>query len=577
MTNNTSFPSPIIPKPTGEHLAFKNFKKLVLLYWRSGDATVKKSLLFLVLSMLMIVLLVSTNVYLNKWSGDFMSAIQHYELQNIIHLSIILIILYVAFSLISAYQGYIFALMQIRWRNWLTHHCISHWLTQQNFYQLETFPSKIDNPDQRISEDVSNLINIFSNLILGVLNSILTFISFAIILWSLSSPLHISMFGHPFIIYGDMLWAAIIYSIITTFLTFVVGHPIINLSFWQQRFEAYFRYNLVRIRENCEAIAMYHGEKKEHETLREKFNRVVGNFISLARRQRRLDILTGLIGYINTFIPTLIALPGYFAKRYDMGGISRIGQAFIVVSNALSFFITNYVQIAQIIATSQRLHALLKLNGMPNGIKAPHDLKIEYQNKKLSAEKLKLYKPDGTLMIGPLDFSIPAGKHTLIMGPSGTGKSTLLRTIADIWPFASGTLIKPNEELLFIPQKPYLPEGSLRDILVFPSVTDYDEEKIKKILIEVQLAHLLPMLHETLNWSQKLSLGEQQRLSFARALLHEPKWLLLDEATSAVDEDLETHLYKLLLKNLPHTTLISVGHRSTLKAFHPKILNLTAD
>lgn len=569
------FPTPINPAPTGEHLAHKDFKKLILLYWTSRDTTVKLSFMFLILSIALVILVVGTNVFLNQLSGNFMSAIQHYELYKIIHYSIILLILYIVFSLLSAYQGYVFALMQIRWRNWFTHYCVTHWLNQQNFYQVETFPAKIDNPDQRISEDVNNLIIIFSNLILGVLSSILTIISFAVILWSLSSPVPISIHGHSFIIHGDMLWAAIIYSIVSTFLTFIVGHPIINLSFWQQRFEAYFRYNLVRIRENCEAIAMYHGENNEHKTLTQKFNRVVGNFITLARRQRRLNIVTSLISYINNLLPTIIALPGYFARLYDLGGISRITQAFNVVSDALGFFITNYVQIAQIIATSQRLHALLSLNGSPIDTKAPQNVKIKYQNKKLSAQNLKLYKPTGELLCGPLNFIINAGEHTLIMGPSGSGKSTLLRTISGIWPFASGTIIKPNEELLFIPQKPYLPEGNLRDVLVFPAISDYDEERIKTILTDVHLAHLLPLLNENINWSQKLSLGEQQRLSFARALLHEPRWLLLDEATSAMDEELETHLYQLLLTRLTKTTLISVGHRSTLKAFHTKVLTLS--
>lgn len=571
---DNNFPAPISPKPTGERIAFKDFKRLILLYWFSRDPTVRLSFLFLILSIALVILVVGTNVFLNQLSGNFMSAIQHYELAKVIHYSITLLILYVVFSLLSAYQDYVFALMQIRWRNWLTHYCITHWLNRQNYYQVETFPAKIDNPDQRISEDVINLINIFSNLILGVLNSILTIASFAVILWSLSSPLKVSLLGHHYIIYGDMLWAAVIYSIISTFLTFIVGHPIINLSFWQQRFEAFFRYNLVRIRENCEAIAMYHGENKEHLTLTQKFNKVVGNFITLARRQRRLSIVTNLISYINNLLPTLIALPGYFAKRYDLGGVSRITQAFNVVSDALGFFITNYIQIAQIIATSQRLHALLALNGVPKDLTAPQDIHIKYQNKKLSLIDVCLYKPSGELMSGPLKETINAGDHTLIMGPSGAGKSTLLRTISGIWPFASGTIVKPNEELLFIPQKPYLPEGSLRDVLVFPTISDYKEERLKDILTEVQLAHLVPMLNETVNWSQKLSLGEQQRLSFARALLHEPKWLLLDEATSAVDEALETLLYQLLLTHLPETTLISVGHRSTLKVFHGRILNL---
>ena len=520
-------------------------------------------------------LAVGTNVFLNGLSGNLMSAIQHYELGRVIHFSLILLVLFISFSILSAYQGYIFALMQIRWRNWLTQHCVSHWLAQQHFYQLETFPSAIDNPDQRIAEDVASLVNVFSSLLLGVLNSILTVVSFAFILWSLSSPIALSIGTHHFLLYGDMLWAALIYSLLSTLLTFVIGRPIINLSFWQQRFEAFFRYNLVRIRENCEAIAMYQGEAKEHEHLKTKFARIIGNFIALARKQRRLEIITNLIGYFNNFLPTLVALPGYFARKYDMGGISRITQAFSVVSTALGFFITQYVSIAQIIATSKRISTLLELKGASNlNITAPQDLHISYQAQRLSAQSLILYKPDGSTMLGPLSFEIKELEHTLIMGTSGSGKSTLLRTIAGIWPFASGQLVKPETELLFIPQKPYLPEGSLIDVLTFPHLDHYDLEVLKAALIQVELNYLIASLNESSNWSQKLSLGEQQRLSFARALIHAPKWLLLDEATSAVDEALEHKLYQLLLAQLPKTTLISVGHRSTLKELHVKIINI---
>jgi vitamin B12/bleomycin/antimicrobial peptide transport system ATP-binding/permease protein len=557
-----------------EHISRKEFRKLVMLYWRSGDASVKKSLLFLFLSMGLVVLSVGTNVYLNQLGGAFMSAIQQYQPEKITHFAIILVAVFVTFSLLGAYQGYVFSLMQIRWRNWLTQHCVAHWLGQRNFYQLETFGSDIDNPDQRIAQDVATLVNIFSALILAVLNSVLTLVSFAVILWNLSTPFKIPLGGHHLTIYGDMLWIALIYSVFSTYATFVVGRPIINLSFWQQRYEAFFRYNLVRIRENCEAIAMYHGEDREHAGLKQKFSDVITNFIALAKKQRRLDIVTGVINYSNNLMPTLVALPGYFAKRYDMGGISRISQAFGVVSNALGVFITNYVQIAQIIATSQRLQSLLALEGAAKKVEGGPALAIKYQRGALSAEGLELYRPNGDLLHPVLNFAIRAGEHTLITGASGVGKSTLLRTIAGIWPFAKGTLVLPEGELLFVPQKPYLPEGSLRDVLIFPKLENYDEEKIKATLVDVHLAHLVPQLGENINWSQKLSLGEQQRLSFARALLQQPSWLLLDEATSAMDEGLEIALYQLLFERLPNTTVISVAHRSTLREMHAYVLSL---
>ncbi len=562
-----------------QKLSFKQFFALIMLYWTSRDKSVKFSFLYLIISIALVLFVVGANVFLNDWNGKFFNAIQNYDLHSILHLTLVAAILFTAFTIFSAFQDYFFGLMQIRWRNWLTAHFVSRWMNSKAYYQIETFGSPIDNADQRISEDVNQIISIFSALILGILNAVLSMFFFAMILWRLSTPIRIPLLhGHSFILQGDMLWFALIYSVVNTALTFIIGRPLIRLSFLQQRFEAFFRYNLMRIRENAEQIALYKAEPYERSALQTKFNDVVSNFILILKRQRLLALFTNLVGLTANFIPTLLALPGYFARKYQMGGITQITQAFAVVNDALSFFITHYMQLAVVSATAGRLQQLLAESEqaeLPKDFPYSHLITEYHRAATLILKDLSLFKPDGTLLFSNMNETFTPGQHTLIIGPSGAGKSTLLRTIAGIWPFASGTLTKPEASLWFIPQKPYLPQGSLRDAMVFPDPTVYNESHIIEALTAVGLSHLIPTLSSVENWSQKLSLGEQQRLAFARLLIHKPNWILLDEATSSLDEESETTLYHLIQTRLPQSTLISVGHRSTLTALHHRhiILN----
>ncbi len=554
------------------------FFHLILLYWRSKDKSVKASIFYFLLSVALVVFVVVTNVLLNTLSGRLFNSIQDYYLRGILHAILSMLVLFVLFAIFSAYQGYFFALMRIRWRNWLTHYFISRWLNSRAYYQIETFGSAVDNADQRISDDIAQIINISSDLLLGLLNAVLSMVSFAVILWSLSTPLLIPLgHNHHFTLHGDMLWFALLYSIVTTVITFKIGRPLINLSFMQQRFEAFFRFNLMRIREHSEQIALYQAETFEKEHLQTRFNDVIVNFISIARRERLLALFTGLIGYLANFVPTLLALPGYFARKYQMGGISQITQAFSVVSNALNFFISNYTSIASIAATSARLQLLMD-QSEPDGQhfedKPYAKLQLEYiKAPEIMLKHLTAYKPDGSLLFSDLNETFKQGEHTLIMGPSGVGKSTLLRIICGIWPFAEGCLQKPQSTIWFIPQKPYLPEGSIIELMSFPDPGLCVPAKIEAALGAVGLAALL---HNPapVNWSHALSLGEQQRLAFARVLLHRPDWLLVDEATSHLDEANEALVYRLIHQELPHTTIISVGHRSTLKALHRKTIVL---
>ncbi len=559
-------------------IKLRDFFTLILLYWRSKDPSVKFSLIYFILSLALVIFVVGVNVFFNQLSGQFMNAIQDYNLPAILHIVLISVIIFVVFSVFSAYQDYFYNLMQIRWRNWLTSHFISKWLHAHAYYAIETFERPIDNVDQRISDDINQMISIFSNLTLGVFNAVLSMGSFAVILWTLSTPLEIPLpYHHHFILHGDMVWFSLIYSIINTYFTFKIGRPLIQLSFQQQRFEAFFRYHLMRIRENSEQIALYKAESFEQKSLHQQFGNIVANFILIIRRQRLLALFTNLVSISANFVPTLLALPGYFAHRYKMGGITQITQAFSVVNNSLTFFISNYMQIAVIAATAGRLQQLSDESlraETPQALPYP-PLQVRYhQQNTLVLEAIPLFKPDQHLLLPPLNLEFKAGEHTLLMGPSGIGKSTLLRTIAGIWPYASGQIIKPNGSFWFVPQKPYLPEGSLRDIMIFPDPSIYDEAHIIEALRAVGLQNFIPELGVSANYAQKLSLGEQQRLAFARLLIHQPQWILLDEASSSLDKNSEAQLYQLIQERLPQATLISIGHRSTLERFHPRKLIL---
>lgn len=558
-------------------LTFRNFFTMIFLYWRSKDPSVKTSALYFILSIALVFVAVAANVSMVKISGAMMDSIQNYDLPKFLHIVLILVILYVVFSILSAYQGYFFSLMQIRWRNWLTSHLTNRWLISKAYYQIETFGSTIDNPDQRISDDIGSLIYIFSNLFLGLVGATLTLSSFAVVLWQLSTPVNVPIgHGHYFILQGDMFWAALVYSLFTTYVTFKIGRPLIRLNFMQQRFEAFFRFNLMRIRENSEQIALYQAEPYEKKSLQTKFDDIINNFIAIAKRQRLLNLFTTMIGYLVSLVPTLLALPGYFARKYQIGGITQVLQAFGSVSDSLSYFIINYTQLASILATAERLQLLTyesEKASKPWSLPYTKLKTIYSKDTMIQLKDLTLYKPQGEVLIAALNEQFKKGEHTLVMGPSGIGKSTLLRAISGIWPFATGTITKPNNKIWFIPQKPYLAQGSIRELMAFPDPTLYDEKKIQAALEAVGLGKLFDS-HLSTNWNNTLSLGEQQRLALARVLIHQPDWLLLDEATSSLDEDSETMLYQLLQKQLPDMTIISVGHRSRLKELHCKVIFL---
>lgn len=565
-------------------ISFKSFCNLLMPYWKSQEKW--KALLLLSVSIILVFTLVGTNVYLSNWNKDFFDAIQNYKKDIIIKSLIILIIIFSSLAFFSSYQRYIFSIMQIRWRKWMTRFFLVKWFSGNSFYQMETFSnSLIDNPDQRISADIDTFVNLSSSLFLNLLKSLLTFFSFAFILWNLSAPITVPLWSkYSIAIHGYLFWCSVLFTLITTWITVKIGKPLIKLSFFQEKYEANFRYNLIKNRENSEQISMYNAEKFELNGHESRFEHVYENFIKIAKRNKLINIFSILTNNISSLFPLIIALPGYFAKKYQYGGIVQISMAFGQVYSSLSFFMSFYTEIAKLITVSFRLNEFVKATS-----KAQINKKVEQfltenkisikvtKDRNLALNGINLFKPDLSILLQNFSLKIIPGEKILIMGESGIGKSTLLRTIAGIWPFASGEInIPDNANFLFLPQKPYLPTGSLAKILQFPKIDqEIPSDILKNSLHKCGLSNLEQSLENIENWSAKLSLGEQQRISFARVLLHKPNWLILDEATSALDESYERQMYQLIQDEIKDISIISVGHRSSLEKLHTRIVRLS--
>jgi vitamin B12/bleomycin/antimicrobial peptide transport system ATP-binding/permease protein len=467
--------------------------------------------------------------------------------------------------------------LEIKWRSWMTEHYLDNWLNKQNYYRLQLLNNSTDNPDQRISEDIKMFVSSTLTLSLGVLKATVTLFSFIVILWGLSGSLALP-FGHSKImIPGYMVWAAIGYAVIGTWITSKIGRPLVGLNFDQQRYEADFRFSLVRLRENSESIAFYRGEQQEQANFADRFKKVFGNFRALMLRQKKLTWFTSGYSQIAIIFPFLVAAPRFFSKQIQLGGLVQTASAFGKVQDALSFFVDSYSSLAEWQAVINRLEGFsnnieLVRNSSENSL-----IQVTYSSApSLIVSGLQVDLPNGSSLLDNLEFSLNKGDTLLIAGPSGSGKSTLMRTLAGIWPFAKGCISIPQgESVLFLPQKPYLPLGTLRDTLLYPHGAGWvSDEPLKEVMTLCKLNELLDKLDSVEDWSHLLSLGEQQRIAFARVLLQRPKWLFLDEATSALDEPTECAMYRLLQEQLQDSAIISVGHRHTLLDYHRMRLHI---
>jgi putative ATP-binding cassette transporter len=546
-------------------------------YWQSGERWAARGLLAAVVGLNLG--LVYIDVRINYWRNDFYNALQDKNLDAFYPLILQFLILAGLGVAGAVYQLYLNQMLQIRWRRWLTDRYLDAWTADRTYYRMQLTDRGTDNPDQRISEDLAMFVDQTLNLTLGLLSAVVTLISFVVILWGLSGLLEFAVGGTEVRIPGYMVWVALVYAAIGTWLTHLIGRPLVGLNFNRQKFEANFRFSLVRFRENAESIAIYGGEADEKRGLRGRFRDVFENWWQIMLRQKKLTWFRSSYGQLSVIFPFLMAAPRYFTGAISLGGLMQIAEAFGKVQDALSWFVSAYVQLAEWKATVDRLTSFQTATGRARaGQREDIGITEEAAGDALVAKDVGLTLPDGKPLLAPFDANIQPGESVLVTGPSGSGKSTLFRAFAGIWPFGRGRLAKPAARMLFLPQKPYLTIGTLREQLSYPAGPEaFGEEAYRATLSDVGLSRFDGRLDEHQHWGQVLSSGEQQRIAFARALLHRPQWLFLDEATASLDEESEARLYRLLKERLPGTTVVSIGHRPALAQFHDRRWRIERD
>jgi vitamin B12/bleomycin/antimicrobial peptide transport system ATP-binding/permease protein len=549
-------------------------------YFFSEDRRAGRSLLAAVITIELSI--VAINVMLNQWNNRFYNALQERNWDNFVWELMFFCGLAATYIVLAVYQLYLNQWLQIRWRRWMTREYLDHWLKNANHYRMQLLGDAADNPDQRIAEDINLFIDRTLSVSVGLLSAIVTLCSFVVILWILSAAAPLQLFGTSFSIPGYLVWAALLYAVVGTALTHLVGWPLVTLNFRQQRYEADFRFNLVRVRENSEQIALLAGETAEEERLLDRFGYVVGNFLSIMQRTKKLTFLTSGYAQISIVFPFIVISPAYFGGAVQLGGLMQTASAFTSVQGALSFFVNAYRQLAEWRAVIARLDGFnIAVERARATSTATPAIAVSAREGKdrLEIDDLLVRLPQGTALLAASDLAISTGERVLLTGPSGAGKSTLFRAIAGTWPFGAGTIRVPKgAKLMTLPQRPYFPIGTLAAAVTYPDEPGtFDAETLREVITAVGLPALADRLGEEAHWNRMLSLGEQQRLGIARAILQAPDYLFLDEATASLDEAAESAVYRLLNARLKRSAIVSIGHRSTLAAFHRRGLVLERD
>lgn len=526
---------------------------------------------------------VGINIRLSFFSRDWFNAIQNKDAKAFWYQLFTVFMLWAFLYIAAAVTEFVVqSTLVMKWRRWLTDYYVDRWLDNHTHYRMSLVGVTADNPDQRISEDINRFIDggqigygiySFSILLISQLSSL---VSFAIILWQLSAnfTLPYTQIAVP----GFLFWVALIYAAVGTLVTHWIGRPLVNLSFIRQRYEADYRFSLARLREYSEQVALLRGEEAEKLSLRQRFGAIIKNYFEIVACRKRLTAFTASYSQLSPFIPYIVSAPFYFAGKIGLGIMTQTARAFGSVNDALTFFVTYYVSLADFKSVLDRLtsfdRAIEKAGTFD--LKTHRTEAAAVAGQSVSLGGVTLHLPDGRAIIEDADLSLAAHEPALLTGPSGSGKSTLFRAIAGIWPFGKGKIALPESaHVMLLPQKPYLPIGSLRAALAYPGAPDqYDDATLKAALTAAQLDDLTEKLDIQDIWSQRLSGGEQQRVAVARALLAKPDWLFLDEATTAMDEAMEADIYKTIRENLPRTTIVSIGHRATVAQFHKRRLQM---
>ncbi|WP_338476469.1 ABC transporter ATP-binding protein/permease [Pseudomonas khavaziana] len=539
---------------------FRRTWAMITPYWRSEEKG--RAWLLLVAVIGLSLFSVAISVWINHWYKDFYNALEKKDTAAFWQLIGYFGGIAAVAILGAVYRLYLTQMLTIRWRAWLTEQHFTRWLAHKNYYQLEQ-GGYTDNPDQRISEDLNNFTSGTLSLGLGLLRNVVSLVSFSIILWGVSGSIEVFGITIP----GYMFWCALLYAAVGSWLTHLIGRRLIGLSNQQQRFEADLRFSMVRVRENAESIALYNGEPNERQRLSTRFGKVWHNFWDIMKVSKRLTFFTAGYSQIAIIFPFIVAAPRYFAGKIELGELMQINSAFGNVQDNFSWFINAYSELATWRATSDRLLSFQQAMS-DNEQRAPA-IDVRPEGERLVIKDLGMDLADGRHLLSDADMTVEPGQRVMLSGRSGSGKSTLLRAMGHLWPAGHGSIRLPATRYLFLPQKPYLPIGTLKAVLSYPQDDGvYSPERYAQVLKTCRLPHLVARLDEANHWQRMLSPGEQQRLAFARALLFAPQWLYMDEATSAMDEEDEATLYQALIDELPGLSIVSVGHRSSLKRFH---------
>lgn len=550
--------------------------RLMKSYWKSKEKWRARGLLagVIALSLGQVYML----VMLNQWNNVFYNALQERDFEVFWPLIGQFSLIAFGYIIMAVYAIYVKQILEIKWRTWMTSRYLDEWMHSQTYYRLQVLGGDgVDNPDQRISDDIGMFVNLTLSLFIGLLKQVSTLVAFVVILWQLSGALDIPVGDTVLSVPGYMVFVTLIYSVVGTWLAHKVGRSLIGLNYDQQRYEADFRFSMVRVRENSESIAFYGGEGPEMQNFQERFGMVIHNFWALMKRTKLLNFYVNGYAQLAVIVPILMSAPKYFSGDMQLGGFIQTLSAFGRVQDALSYFVEAYDTIAQYVAVIRRLGGFTGHMEAAENMQASFGFDSRDDINGLVLQDVQVELPDGRRLFEGLSLAVPAGKYLLVSGNSGCGKSTLLRALAGIWPYGCGNVSLPSGwRSMFLPQRPYLPLGSLRRAIYYPQpVPENESADLRELLERFGIGRLADRLDEVDDWSRILSLGEQQRLAFIRILLFRPDIVFLDESTSAMDEQREAEAYDILKELLPEMAVISVGHRSTLFKKHDKRLQLT--
>ena len=543
-------------------------------YWVSEKRG--KGLILLGTVIGLVLMLVWLEVQFNTWNRDFYTTLETKDLAEFYRQLGLFTLLAVLYIVLQVYRQYFQQMLLIEWRTWLTERYLADWLKDRAYYRLQLLDKGTDNPDQRIADDLNIFVDLTLSMALGLLSAVVTLVSFVGILWVISGALTVAGFEIP----GYMVWIALLYAVAGTWITHLIGRPLIAIGFDQQRFEANFRFSLVRLRENAEGVALYRGEAGELENFRARFANVIANWWAKMLKQKQLTWFTSFYGQMAIIFPFVVSAPRYFAGKTPLGEMFQIASAFGQVQGALSWFLNAYGSFANWKATVDRLTGFAEaLERAREEAERLDGERVEGAEPDLTMDRLELDLPQGAPLLAATSLRLKQGESVLVTGPSGAGKSTLFRALAGIWPYWRGKIALPagkngGAKLLFLPQKPYLPIGPLKYAACYPGdASRVADDEVREALAAAGLKHFADDLGRDENWAQLLSGGEQQRLAIARALLNRPDWLFMDEPTSALPDDAQAALYRLLKEKLPGTTLVSIGHRDGVAEFHTRRLS----